>query len=115
MQRRQFLSLFAGGTIGSPLAAPAQQEEAARLRNEIEETRRQLAETRQQKMQLLCAISEMRAPLFCMLGYTELMLDAGYGEVPESVRFALDRVRRIGIDANGLINAAFAAVQRPST
>jgi signal transduction histidine kinase len=113
MQRRQFLSLFTGGTIGPPLVAPAPHEEAERLCDEIEDIRQQLAEARQHKMRLLSTISEMRAPLCGMLGYTELMLDAVYGEVPERVRFALERVRHIGINAN--INAVFASVQRPST
>jgi signal transduction histidine kinase len=47
---------------------------------------------------------ELRTPLNAIIGYTELILDATYGEVPERVRGTLQRVERSGRHLLGLIN-----------
>jgi hypothetical protein len=107
MQRRQFLSLLTGGTVGSPVAAPTQQEDPARPRIEIEEMKRQLNELRQQRIELLSVIINMRPPLRGVRGYTKWMLDDIYGDIPNGVRFALENVRHNGIYATGLINGVF--------
>src|SRR5213082_1141566 len=47
---------------------------------------------------------ELRTPLNAILGYTELILDSIYGEMPEKARSVLDRVQRNGRHLLGLIN-----------
>jgi signal transduction histidine kinase len=77
----------------------------ARLFREIEERGRQLAEASQHKSQFLANMShELRTPLNAILGYTELILDSVYGEMPEKARIVLDRVQRNGRHLLGLIN-----------
>jgi signal transduction histidine kinase len=77
----------------------------ARLFHEIEEKGRELAEASQHKSQFLANMShELRTPLNAILGYTELILDSVYGEMPEKARRVLDRVQRNGRHLLGLIN-----------
>jgi signal transduction histidine kinase len=47
---------------------------------------------------------ELRTPLNAILGYTELIVDGIYGEVPEKIREVLDRVQSNGRHLLGLIN-----------
>ena len=47
---------------------------------------------------------ELRTPLNAIIGYTELILDATYGEIPERVRGTLQRVERSGRHLLSLIN-----------
>ena len=78
----------------------------ARLFREIEEKGEQLAVASQHKSQFLANMShELRTPLNAILGYTELILDSIYGDVPEKVRSVLDRVQSNGKHLLGLINA----------
>src|SRR6202030_1395991 len=66
---------------------------------------RELAEASQHKSQFLANMShELRTPLNAILGYTELILDRVYGEMPEKARSVLDRVQRNGRHLLGLIN-----------
>jgi signal transduction histidine kinase len=77
----------------------------ARLFTEIEEKGRQLEVASQHKSQFLANMShELRTPLNAILGYTELMLDQIYGEVPAKMRGVLDRVQSNGRHLLGLIN-----------
>jgi GAF domain-containing protein len=77
----------------------------ARLFREIEEKGRELAEASQHKSQFLANMShELRTPLNAILGYTELILDSVYGDMPEKARHVLDRVQRNGRHLLGLIN-----------
>jgi signal transduction histidine kinase len=77
----------------------------ARLFHEIEDKSRQLAEASKHKSQFLANMShELRTPLNAILGYTELILDSVYGEMPEKARGVLDRVQRNGRHLLGLIN-----------
>jgi signal transduction histidine kinase len=77
----------------------------ARLFSEIEEKGRELAEASQHKSQFLANMShELRTPLNAILGYTELILDSVYGDMPEKARNVLDRVQRNGRHLLGLIN-----------
>jgi signal transduction histidine kinase len=77
----------------------------AHLFSEIGEKSRQLAEASQHKSQFLANMShELRTPLNAILGYTELILDSVYGEMPEKARAVLDRVQRNGRHLLGLIN-----------
>jgi signal transduction histidine kinase len=79
--------------------------ENVRLFDEIQEKSRQLAEASQHKSQFLANMShELRTPLNAILGYTELILDSVYGEMPEKARSVLDRVQRNGRHLLGLIN-----------
>jgi signal transduction histidine kinase len=77
----------------------------ARLFNEIEEKSRQLEEASQHKSQFLANMShELRTPLNAILGYTELILDEIYGDVPERIAETLERVQTSGRHLLGLIN-----------
>jgi signal transduction histidine kinase len=79
--------------------------ENVRLFDEIQDKSRQLEVASQHKSQFLANMShELRTPLNAILGYTELMLDNIYGETPEKVREALDRIERNGKHLLGLIN-----------
>jgi signal transduction histidine kinase len=77
----------------------------ARLFREIEEKGRQLEVASKHKSQFLANMShELRTPLNAILGYTELIVDNIYGEVPEKIREVLDRVEKSGRHLLGLIN-----------
>jgi len=79
--------------------------ENVRLFDEIQDKSRQLAEASQHKSQFLANMShELRTPLNAILGYTELILDSIYGDVPEKARAVLDRIQRNGRHLLGLIN-----------
>jgi signal transduction histidine kinase len=77
----------------------------ARLFGEIEEKRRELEVASQHKSQFLANMShELRTPLNAILGYTELILDSVYGEMPDNVRRVLERVQANGRHLLDLIN-----------
>ena len=77
----------------------------ARLFLEIEEKGRQLETASKHKSQFLANMShELRTPLNAILGYTELILDQIYGEMPEQIRGVLERVQSNGRHLLGLIN-----------
>jgi signal transduction histidine kinase len=77
----------------------------ARLYREIEEKGRQIEIASQHKSQFLANMShELRTPLNAILGYTELIQDGLYGEVPVKVTQTLERVQINGKHLLGLIN-----------
>jgi signal transduction histidine kinase len=77
----------------------------ARLFSEIGEKGRQLEVASQHKSQFLANMShELRTPLNAILGYTELILDNIYGDVPDKARATLERIQANGRHLLGLIN-----------
>jgi signal transduction histidine kinase len=77
----------------------------AALFREIEEKSRQLEVASQHKSQFLANMShELRTPLNAILGYTELIVDRIYGEIPDKVGEVLARVGSNGKHLLGLIN-----------
>jgi signal transduction histidine kinase len=77
----------------------------ARLFSEIGEKGRQLEVASQHKSQFLANMShELRTPLNAILGYTELILDNIYGDVPDKARTTLERIQANGKHLLGLIN-----------
>ena len=77
----------------------------ARLFREIADKGRQLEVASRHKSQFLANMShELRTPLNAILGYTELITDNIYGEVPERMREVLERVDKSGRHLLGLIN-----------
>ena len=60
----------------------------------------------QHKSRFLAHMShELRTPLNAIVGYTELMLDNAYGEIPSEARENLQRIERSSRHLLGLINA----------
>ncbi len=79
--------------------------ENARLFQEIQEKGQQLEVASRHKSQFLANMShELRTPMNAVLGYTELILDDIYGDVPEKIREILERARTSGQHLLGLIN-----------
>jgi signal transduction histidine kinase len=79
--------------------------ENARLFHEIEDKGHQLEIASRHKSQFLANMShELRTPLNAILGYTELILDDIFGEVPPLIRDTLERTRNNGLHLLGLIN-----------
>jgi len=77
----------------------------ARLFREIEEKGDELAIANQHKSEFLANMShELRTPLNAILGYTELIIDNIYGEVPPKIREVLERVEKNGRHLLSLIN-----------
>jgi GAF domain-containing protein len=77
----------------------------ARLFREIEDKGRELEVASKHKSQFLANMShELRTPLNAILGYTELILDSIYGDVPEKARAVLERLQANGRHLLGLIN-----------
>ncbi|HEX6119101.1 MAG TPA: ATP-binding protein, partial [Dongiaceae bacterium] len=66
---------------------------------------KQLEEASRHKSEFLANTShELRTPLNAILGYTELIQDNIYGEVPDKIREVLERVQSNGRHLLGLIN-----------
>ncbi len=72
---------------------------------EAEGARASAEDANQAKSQFLANMShELRTPLNAILGYTELILDDIYGEVPDKSREVIERVSYNGHHLLGLIN-----------
>src|SRR5262249_38922851 len=79
--------------------------ENVRLFTEIQDKSRQLEIASQHKSQFLPNMShELRTPLNAILGYTEMMVDGLYGDMPEKAQAVLERVQSNGRHLLGLIN-----------
>jgi len=79
--------------------------ENVRLLNEIQDKSRELEVASQHKSQFLANMShELRTPLNAILGYTELMADGIYGELPGKTIDVLKRLESNGRHLLGLIN-----------
>jgi signal transduction histidine kinase len=77
----------------------------ARLFHEIQVKGHELEVASQHKSQFLANMShELRTPLNAILGYTELVLDNIYGDVPARMGSVLQRVQSNGKHLLGLIN-----------
>jgi signal transduction histidine kinase len=77
----------------------------AGLFREIDEKSQQLELASRHKSQFLANMShELRTPMNAVLGYTDLILDGIFGDVPEAIRDTLERVKSNGHHLLGLIN-----------
>lgn len=120
-----FLGQVAKGDFSTTINVPNRDEFgtlAARMNQMSQELHRLYADQRQAAQQLqtlnkklehaskaksdfLASMShELRTPLNAILGYTELILDEIYGEVPAKIREVLDRLQHSGRHLLGLIN-----------
>lgn len=78
----------------------------ARLYNQLWEKSTELELASQHKSQFLANMShELRTPLNAIIGYTELVQDSIYGDVPDKVHEVLERVHKNGQHLLGLINS----------
>lgn len=72
---------------------------------ELQQLYRSLEAASRHKSQFLANMShELRTPLNAVLGFSELMLDGIYGDPPEKMRSAVERIQRNGRHLLGLIN-----------
>jgi signal transduction histidine kinase len=79
--------------------------ENARLFQEIQEKSQQLELASKHKSQFLANMShELRTPMNAVLGYTDLILDDIFGDVPAPIRETLERVKSNGHHLLALIN-----------
>jgi signal transduction histidine kinase len=77
----------------------------ARLFHELEEKGRELEIANKHKSEFLANMShELRTPLNAILGYTELIVDNIYGDVPNKIREVLERLEKNGRHLLSLIN-----------
>ena len=77
----------------------------ARLFHEIEDKGRELQIANKHKSEFLANMShELRTPLNAILGYTELIIDNIYGDVPRKIKEILERVEKNGRHLLNLIN-----------
>ncbi|TBY74418.1 GAF domain-containing protein [Rhizobium leguminosarum bv. viciae] len=77
----------------------------AKLFREIEEKGRELEAASRHKSQFLANMShELRTPLNSVLGFTELLVDGIYGELPDKAKATVARVQANGHHLLGLIN-----------
>lgn len=77
----------------------------AQLFREIEDKGQELEIANKHKSEFLANMShELRTPLNAILGYSELIIDNIYGEVPEKIREVLERVEKNGRHLLSLIN-----------
>ena len=77
----------------------------AQLFREIEEKGQELEVANRHKSEFLANMShELRTPLNAILGYSELIIDNIYGDVPDAIRDVLERVEKNGRHLLNLIN-----------
>ncbi len=77
----------------------------AQLFREIEHKGQEIEIANKHKSEFLANMShELRTPLNAILGYSELIIDNIYGEVPEKIREVLERVEKNGRHLLSLIN-----------
>ncbi len=73
--------------------------------SQLEETNRRLAQESRHKSQFLANMShELRTPLNAILGFTELILDKIYGEVPDRLHESIEDIHTNGRHLLRLIN-----------
>ena len=98
--RRREPGLFPDHTIGLLQTFAAQSVLAiknARLYSEVETKSREIEAASRHKSQFLANMShELRTPLNAVLGFTEMMADGLYGQLPDRALQALDRVQANG-------------------
>ena len=106
--RRREPGLFPDHTIGLLQTFAAQSVLAiknARLYSEVETKSREIEAASRHKSQFLANMShELRTPLNAVLGFTEMMADGLYGQLPDKALQVLDRVQANGKHLLGLIN-----------
>jgi signal transduction histidine kinase len=72
---------------------------------ELQQLYKSLEEASRHKSQFLANMShELRTPLNAILGFSELLLDGIYGDLPKKMESAVERIQRNGRHLLGLIN-----------
>lgn len=105
---RKYAGNFSDRTVGLLQTFAAQSALTiynAQLYKQIEEKSSQLELADKHKSEFLANMShELRTPLNAILGYTELILDEIYGDVPEKIKKPLARLEKNGRHLLNLIN-----------
>jgi signal transduction histidine kinase len=100
------MSRSLGRTMGDLRQLNEELEDRVRRRTaELEEANRHIQEANRAKSEFLANMShELRTPMNSILGFTELMEDGIFGEVPETFEEPLDEIHRSGNHLLALIN-----------
>ena len=105
------LGRIAAGDFAQRVDVPNRDELGAlavnvnRMSEQLGHLYEQLETANRHKSQFLANMShELRTPLNSVLGYSELLIDGIYGELPEKARGVLERVQSNGKHLLGLIN-----------
>jgi len=116
MRRREFISSL-GGMAATMAVADGRAEDIQGRSDAVNEStlphgmvegeNRLPAEASNRLSECLTTCSEMRVPVNCIIGYTELILDNRYGEIPDEVRRVLHRIRASGLQITQTINDVF--------
>ncbi len=105
---RKYAGNFSDRTVGLLQTFAAQSALTiynAQLFKQIEEKSSQLELADKHKSEFLANMShELRTPLNAILGYTELILDEIYGDIPEKIKKPLERLEKNGRHLLNLIN-----------
>jgi PAS domain S-box-containing protein len=93
------------GRLSEILSIGIDRTEQKRTESQLQEAKKAAEAANRAKSAFLANMShELRTPLNAVLGYTELILDKIYGDIPEKVQGVLERVTKNGRHLLSLIN-----------
>ena len=110
-EAERFLGQVAKGDFGTTISVPNRDEFGAlaahmnQMSRELRSLYEQLERASKAKSDFLASMShELRTPLNAILGFTELIVDGVYGDIPESLRNTVSDINTCGKQLLALIN-----------